>query len=470
MTVATVVITAAAMLFALGYRFDRQSLSFEQGGLIQLMSSPEAAQVIINGKLQPYVTPGKTDLPPGEHTVELRKQGYRPWSKTVQLAAGQLLWLNYERLFPESIETGAAREFDVLAGVKTSPDRRWMILQTAAERPEFAIANIADEQNIQTVPLTIPEASLTPRPDAPRTFTLLEWDLTSRYVLVKYQAGDLTEYLRLDRAQPAQVINITQAFSLPVDEIHFAGDNANLVYVKNGTVLRRLDLGSNNATGALVTGLRDFTVYGTGLVAYTAERERTPGDAGSKYQFAGIFADNKEVPVREYPMEHTLLIDYTEYFNKGYLAVADTSGTSVDIIRDPSQTGAKDNRVFTTMQLKEPAAWLDFSDNGRMLLAQTGNQAATYDLEIAKQYDFTVQTAAPVTRPFTWIDDYYLFTDANRTIKLLEFDGANARDITGAEEGFGAAFTSDNQNLLSVGRDSATGTYKLQLSRLILQQ
>lgn len=467
MTISVVVITAICMLVALGYRFDRNSLSFEQGGLIQFGSTPSGAEVLIDGKKQGYNTPGKSDIAPGSHLIELKKDKYQAWSKTVPLAASQLLWLNYAHLIPTDIKTTAGRTFDAVFDEKTSPDRHWMVIQPAGDKPDFTLVDLQDAKKLATTNITIPDTILTKRDGATQQFTIVEWDPSSRYLLVRYQTANVVEYIRVDRTQSSQAVNLTQTFQLPVSDIHFS-NNPDILYAKNDTVLRRLDVGAKNISEVLVSGLDNFWVSNTGKIAFSASKQRTAGDTDSTYQYVGILNADKEVQVRDFAAGTHLLAKYAEYFNHGYLAVTDTATKLASLIRDPLETGNKNNREVATLQLKEPAMWLSFSDSGRMLVVQNASSATSYDLEVAHQFQFNLNTIHPATRPFRWVDDFYLMSDTDQTVRLFEFDGTNAHNITGAEEGFGVSLNSDNTYLYSLGKNAQSQKYQLQVSRLIL--
>ncbi|HEX4662311.1 MAG TPA: PEGA domain-containing protein [Candidatus Saccharimonadales bacterium] len=468
MTITVVGITAICMLLALGYRFDRNSLSFQQGGLIQISSIPSGAGVSIDGKQQGYNTPGKSDIAPGIHKIELQKDKYQPWSKSVSLAASQLLWLNYAHLIPTEVKTIAAKTFDTVFDEKTSLDRKWMVVQPASDKPDLTLVDLQDPKKLATSSIAIPESILTKRDGAVRQFNIVEWDPSSRYLLVRYQAADVVEYIRVDRSNPVQALNLTQTFQLPVSDIHFSANNADVFYAKNDSVLRRLDVGAKSISEALVSNLDTFSVSPSGPVAFSAAKQHTAGDPASTYQYAGLYDGSKEVQVREYGAGARLLVKYAEYFGHGYVAITDAGAPTAIIVRDPTEMGNKNNRVFATLAMKSPALWLSFSDNGRMIVAQNGSSVTSYDLEIAQQYQYDVATVRPVTRPFTWLDDYYLATDANQTVKTFEFDGTNAHDLTGAEEGYGVTFSVDNTYLYSLGKNAQTQKYQLQASKLII--
>lgn len=73
-----------AILFARGYRIDTvdDTLSLSPRGLLVANSDPNGAQVYIDGELK-TATNNTISLRPGEYKVEIRKQGFLTWSKTL---------------------------------------------------------------------------------------------------------------------------------------------------------------------------------------------------------------------------------------------------------------------------------------------------------------------------------------------------------------------------------------------------
>lgn len=466
MTISVVLISAVCILLALGYRFDRQNLTFSQGALIQVQDIPNGANVSIDGKDQGYQTPGKSIVAPGKHTVTLTRSGYHTWTKSVQVVAGQLLQLNYARLIPLSISTKTVASFGALTQTLISPDHKWMVAESDASKPEFTVVDLQNPMQPSTSPVTISADQYTLVPNTAPTFTVIEWDLSSRYFLVKYQAGSTLEYLRVDRSAHDPTINITKTYQLAIDEAHFSSNDANVVYVKDGDVLRRLNLGSGSSSDALITGVKSFSVYGANTVAYVAVHLRTPGDTASAYQVAGLYRD-QDIPVHEYPVSSTVIAKYAEYFGHGYMAATDISSKQVDIFRDPLQSGPK-TTLYQTMTLSLPATWLSFSPSGRLINAQTGNTATTYDLEVSTQYSFKLDTDVPVSQQFTWLDDFYLITDTDGLVRIFEFDGTNEHDITKSVSGQASDITSDGTYMFSISKNVTSNKYELQISQLLL--
>ncbi len=76
--------TTIAIIYGKGYRIDLTGKgSFLKGtGLLVTTSSPDGAQVFINGHLT-TATDNTINLPPGNYQVKIFKDGYFPWEKTI---------------------------------------------------------------------------------------------------------------------------------------------------------------------------------------------------------------------------------------------------------------------------------------------------------------------------------------------------------------------------------------------------
>lgn len=465
MTVATVALTTAVVFLMLGYRVDR-GFSFLQGGLIQFRSFPSGANVAVDGKKQNFRTPNKMDVKAGKHTIDMSLTGYRQWSKALDLNPGQLAWLNYARLIPNNITTSNARIFDSLTGALGSPDHRWILLQPVPDAPNFVLADLNNEKKPEYTTLQLPDTLLSKKDNKLGTIELVEWDLSSRYVLLKHKNGDIHEFIRLDRVKPQDSINLTRVFSLNILDVHFSGSNPNIVFAKTDDVLRRLDLGNTNVSAALVSSLKQFVVYGEDTVAFVNEQEATVGDPATKQQIVGIYRHGKITPVRTQSLNQPTVIAYNEYDNHGYLALGSSDSTQVSILRDPTVNVPRDGDLFARFELNAALGSLNFSPNGRMLVAQQGNQIATFDIEQSQAYKSKLEVGANVAGQLKWLDDFHVWTDAGGKLTLLEFDGQNAAEITSVSPGFMAQLSANGRTLFSINKSSADNKFLLQMSNL----
>lgn len=90
--------SVVVILYARGYRFDLARKELSSTGILAISSTPRAAKVYINGDFR-----GATDLnlslTPGTYTVEVKKEGYTSYSKTLKLQ-GEIVETVDPILFP----------------------------------------------------------------------------------------------------------------------------------------------------------------------------------------------------------------------------------------------------------------------------------------------------------------------------------------------------------------------------------
>lgn len=80
-----ITVTYFISLFARGYRINlTQTPSIKSTGLLSATSRPKSASVYINDRLV-TATDDTINLPPGQYSVKIIKDGYLPWSKLISI-------------------------------------------------------------------------------------------------------------------------------------------------------------------------------------------------------------------------------------------------------------------------------------------------------------------------------------------------------------------------------------------------
>lgn len=82
--------TVVAIFYARGYRVDLGNKSVEKTGLLVATSVPDGAQVWVDGELR-SATNATIALAPGEHTIELKKEGLSTWRKKINLKVEEVV-------------------------------------------------------------------------------------------------------------------------------------------------------------------------------------------------------------------------------------------------------------------------------------------------------------------------------------------------------------------------------------------
>ncbi|MBI2010277.1 MAG: PEGA domain-containing protein [Candidatus Chisholmbacteria bacterium] len=111
--------TYIAIKFGQGYRPSLENRTIQGTGLLVVNSFPSAAQVFLNGKLT-TATDDTLNLPPGDYEIEIRKDGFTPWKKTLKLKA-ELVTQTNTTLFP-SVPTLKPLTFTGAQNATPSPD------------------------------------------------------------------------------------------------------------------------------------------------------------------------------------------------------------------------------------------------------------------------------------------------------------------------------------------------------------
>ncbi|MFZ2026799.1 MAG: PEGA domain-containing protein [Microgenomates group bacterium] len=92
------IILGSIIAYARGYRIDIQKGKVTSTGIIAISSTPQTAQVYVNGALS-GVTDLHLTLPYGKYSIEVKKEGYTSWKRDVVLK-GELVVTADATLFP----------------------------------------------------------------------------------------------------------------------------------------------------------------------------------------------------------------------------------------------------------------------------------------------------------------------------------------------------------------------------------
>ena len=460
MTLATVVISIFCLLLILGYRFDVSDRKIEQGGLLQFRSTPDTANVYVDGKLLGSKTPTKLDVTAGQHAIRINKEGYREWSRSVIIHAGELRWLNYARLVPTKLTTTTVLKLpEGASDAMGTPDRRFVAIVPKADQPIIQIADLRNEEDIQLQSFTVPTDQLTVSGGQVSHYRIQEWDYGSRFLMVTHQFGDQLEYIRIDRtSDTGSARNITREFNLPFRDMHFSGTSGNVFYGLTGTDIRRIDTDAGSVSQPLVNGVESYRLYRENDIAFVAVRVDK--------RVAGVYLNNKETIVRSVALEQTMMADLSQYYAHYYLAI--TTQTGVDIIKDPAESSEKSVRTHAALTKGAfDMTWVDFASSGRFVLVGNTTAYSLYDLETDETFTVNGPLSLDAGSHPTWLDDFIMVTTSPGTIRLADYDGNYRQDITSAVSTLPAFLGDDGKFLYSfVDKD---GGRALQSTRMVLE-
>lgn len=468
MTLIVATVATLIIFFVLGYRLDTDKGRLEQYAFLQFASKPSGATVTIDGVVANSKTPNKSSVPAGKHKVVIWRDGYETWSKTVDIKAGTMTWLNYALLVPKKLTVEAVANYESVYMTLASPEGRDMLVEKRADMPVFDLVDLSSDA-IKSTKLTIPD-TLYSEPTTvgvTHNFTINKWDESGRYVLVKHTYGDNVEWLVMDTQDVASTKNVTKSFDIVIKDVSFASKSGNDLYVLDLNDIRKLDLSAETISKPLVSNVTSFEVYSeSNVITYVGT-----GKAGTNERVVGLYheGDSKSYTLRTVTSnaDVPLHIMTAHYFNEDYVVIAE--GKKVDILSGsyPGTTsdGTTSLKIITTFMSQEDVRNLSFSPTGEYVLIQSGSYFADYDLEYQTFTQSTIDGAEDASI-FRWIDNNHIWSDRGGSITIREFDGANNHIINSVLVGQDVALTHNGRFLYSINK-SSTG-YQLQRVRMIL--
>jgi hypothetical protein len=467
MVLAVLVIVAGTILFILGYRLDGDKGRLEQGALVQFDSLPTGADVLIDGTSIHANTTSKQSVVAGVHAFKMQKYGYQDWSKTLNVKAGTLEWLDYVRLVPTNLPTQSVENYPTVYGEKASPDYKWVLVQEKADTPTFQLVDLRS-QTVKSSTITVPTSVYTDATTegVTHSFAIESWDTDGRYVIVKHTYNDKSEYIVVDTQDVATSVNVSQLLSISLTELKFSGTSGNVLYGLSDGVVRKLDLSSATISRGLVTNVSSFNMFDTNIITYTGA-----DPANTAHQVAGIYREGDEAShiLRTVDdLTTPLTIAATQYYSDDYVAISE--GLKVTVLKgnypSPSDVASASLKPYDEFKTSANIDSTSFSETGDHLVVQSGLNFTSYEVEYMRRTDATVTTSETTPHTLQWLDDAYLWAVYDGHLSIREFDGTNTHVIMGMEPGFDATLSQNGKYLYGMAK-SANG-YQLQRVTMIL--
>ncbi len=228
-------VAPSAVLYSQGYRFDFENKKFTQTGGFFLKTVPRQADVYIEGKLNK-----KTDfffgsalvenLLPKRYKIEVKKEGYHSWEKTLEIKEKEVIEAKNIVLFPQDVN------FNVLSGQTEqfwfSPDQKRIILKEK-EKLGWALKLYDLEKNIKSH--LIKEEDIFAEGTELVNLTFSE---DSKRIYLEASAKERIEYfvLELDRLTP--LLTEIDSPPLPIENaIVYRQINNNIYYLDDSGYL-----------------------------------------------------------------------------------------------------------------------------------------------------------------------------------------------------------------------------------------
>lgn len=468
-TLSVIIIVTATILFMLGYRLDGGNGRLEQGALLQFDSNPNGASVSIDGVDIGVRTAGKQTVVAGTHTIMMKRSGYEDWSRTIGLTAGTLTWLDYIRLVPKERTPETIASYATMSGALFSPDLKWGVLQTKANSPTFRVLDLRSQDVKANDIIVAPDLySDATTEGVTHTFSMVRWNVDSRYVLVKHSFKETHEWLLLDTQDVTKTVNITRLLSVDFSDLQFASKNGTTLYgLSADGIVRKIDLPAATISRALLNKVKSFSVYDSSIISYIGFSNTEPA-----VQVAGIYRDGDDAGrvLKNAPDATTpLFIASTRYFGDDYVAIGFDKNVTIFKGSIPSANAqdASSLKQFAAFSTQNVLTALSFSPKGDYALAQAGSLYSSYELEHKRITSGALATSSPTAPTLEWLDGAHLVTRDAGSLAMRDFDGTNTHTIMPIDTTFNVTLSQNGKYFYGINK-KADGTFVLQRVKMIL--
>jgi len=459
MTTFVVGLVTILVLLMLGYRFNRLTNTIEQGGLVQFITHPSGASVTVGNAHLIDTTPSKITVNAGRYQVKMEKNGYRPWQKSVDIEAGEVLWLNYAQLVPEKITTTTVASFASLHEARVSPTGRYYALLPDATKPNLVLMDMADSKYQQT---KVDMSTVAAKASGAWRYTIVSWSNDNNFILIKRTQASKTEWLLVDRRNPAKSQNLTSAYNVAMATVLFDPRSSDRLVVRtdDGTV-RTLNISGGNLSEVLLRDIVSININ-DGTLLYVQRKSPLVQSVG--YMSLGSSV-GRELLQRE--SKQKVLVDIGSYYGDLYTVI--TTGNEMDLYRlsalpNSASTASITMTPVTHFSVATTPLYASIRSAGRFAVVESQRGFLTYDQELERM-TFT-DLGTNITSRLTWLDKYHVGYVVSGRFTIIEFDGGNRQEITEATAGFDGDQSSDNKYVYSFLR-TARGV-ELRRSQLIL--
>ncbi len=438
-----------------GYNYDPKTGKVVQSGLVFVDAHPESATVYIDGQ-QKNQTDTRLVIPAGEHTLELKRDGYRSWQRQFEVGGSSIVRFAYPFLFPVNLVTRDLQLYSTSPGLATeTPDRHWLLIQQPGSLTNFDAVDLINKTNPVT-PLTLPN-NLFSAIGGNHALELVEWSTDNRHVLVKHVFDGGQEFAVIDRETPAASININRLFEIPITSMTLRDKKFDQYYIldANGGVLRRADARNQQLT-PILTRVLAFRPHGADVILYVTDENSAAGKAAVR-----IWDNEKIYNLRQLPVSKRYLIDVARFDGRWYMAAGDDTEQKIYIYRDPftelKRTPARPALPLSVLKVAS-AEYISFSANARFIAVQGGSEFAVYDAENNDQFRYNTRLTLGPSHKAEWMDGHRLVLTSENKVVVFDFDGTNKQILSAAEPSYSVFFDRDYSALFAISKSQVVNS------------
>lgn len=448
--IATLVLLYQAYGFGIG-----KNGTVIQNGLVFLSSQPRPANIYLNGKLNTHQTNARIAMPSGIYHVQLKRDGYRAWQRTIEVEGGDVQHFDYPLLVPEKLASKKLQTFAAAPGIATqSPDKRWLLTQKPGSILEFSLYDLKNPAKAPAN-LKLPGGLLSKA--VSENWQLEEWADDNKHVVLLHNFDGKKEFILVDRTDGAKSQNLDKVLAANPSKLTLLDKKYDQYYLYDAPTkfLQKATLGQPKPV-AVLEHVLNYQSYAADTLLYATDKGAPAGKV-----LVRLKTGDRQYPVRTFPAGSNYLLDLTKYSGTLYVAAGAGALDRVYIYKDPvGQLDKLPGHALVPAQVlhvRHPN-YVSFSNNAQFIMAESGNQFGVYDIENEKGYNYT--TRQPIDRPqvhAAWIDGYRLAYVSQGQLLMFDYDDTNPQALVPANPAYLPVYAPNFKFVYTMAPDTAAG-------------
>jgi hypothetical protein len=456
--------TVVLVYGAYGYGINTKTGDVVQNGLLFVDSKPGGAGIYLNNKSINQTTSARLVLPAKDYDLLIKKTGYRNWERKFTLDEHTISRYVYPLLFPTKPITQSLKSYSANpALVMQSPDRHWLLVQQPDPATKVTTFDEWDASDYTkpSVPIALPAALLTKASSGSLgTLVEVEWSTDNTHVLLRHDYDTGSEFIMLDRNDPAKSVNINKALAITPTQVALRNKKADqlYIYMQQGGTLQVADMNKPLLNDPLLKNILAFKPYGTNLISYVTQVNMSQGKAQAR-----IWNNGHTYPLYAFNASDKYLLDIASFSGHTYFSAGSSIDGRINIYKDPlSDIQNSDLGRATPMAAlrAQGADKVSFSDNARFIVLEGGQNFGALDLETGNEYQYTLQS--PLASTLDWMDGHRLLGESNGSVFVMDYDSANQQTLVPTTTALGGFFSRDYNQMYTLAPVSGSAAISLE--------
>ena len=440
--------TLLVVYLANGYYVNRDTGQVIQNGLVYVDAEPGGAEIYINGEKQRGSTDARLVIPAGLYDIELKKEGYRNWARSLILEGGSLRKLTYPKLIPNELEAGVETVLraDPVSALQ-SIDKRWLVLSYANTPLEISVVD-TESEDFAVRPIQIPE-NIVPAQLA-GSVEFVEWADDDKSLIAKYTSGTSVNYILVDIENPTLAINLNTLLGDQTYKIQFADRKKDNFFVYQPSTQSLFTASVTNGLNRtpILTKVIDYKTFNSDWILYlTAGTE--PGMVESRFK-----RGDKDILIKKLKTSDKYYLQLAKLGNAPVMGVASAVENRAIVYNDPekylNENPGTNIPLATTVLRVNNLSDLRISTDSSIIMAYGPDNFASHEFDFDRSYNFRVSVPVDSTQELRWMDgQHFLFNSGSKQV-MMDFDGSNMYELVSSVPKIGSFYTNNLSVMMTV--------------------